>query len=166
MDARAWAISSPGLGDTPLGAACSKTVGGQRNSRKSLVDTQNGPVWAPGWFLCPCPLQGLSNAPTSQAAGQEAIGWHQWCRCVSSEVSPAGVGRVQEQWEGHSVSELAGDVWEKASATERVGPHHMGEGEKGPCSTFWLEERVTCICGACAWCLLTGGGVREILCSL
>lgn len=45
-------------------------------------------------------------------------------------MSPAGLGHVQEQWEGHSVSELAGDGWGKASATERLVPHNMREGEK------------------------------------
>lgn len=74
------------------------------------------------------PPTGTVKPPSSQAAGQEAVGWHQWCHCVSSEVSPAGAGHFQEQWEGHGVSELAGDVWGKASATERVGPHNMGEG--------------------------------------
>lgn len=39
-------------------------------------------------------LWGLANAPTSQAAGQEAVGWHQWCQRVTSEVSPAGAVHV------------------------------------------------------------------------
>lgn len=37
-------------------------------------------------------LWGLANAPTSQAVGQGAVGWHQWCHRVTLEVSPAGGG--------------------------------------------------------------------------
>ena len=39
-------------------------------------------------------LQGLDNAPTSQAAGQEAIAWHWWSHHVTSEVSLAGAVHV------------------------------------------------------------------------
>lgn len=36
-------------------------------------------------------LWGLASASTSQAVGQEAIGWHQWCHCLTSgEPSQSG----------------------------------------------------------------------------
>lgn len=54
------------------------------------------------------------------------------------------------------MSGQAGDVCVKVSATERVGPHNL---EGGTCGGSWLEEWVTCICGTCVWCLLTGGGI-------